>query len=40
MGRISVQVSAQPVSFYSDIPRAPVLGTFENRVFDKVADSV
>jgi hypothetical protein len=40
MGRIGIQVPAQPVSFNSDVPRAPVLGPFENSVFDKVADAV
>jgi hypothetical protein len=40
MGRIGIQVSTQTISFNSDVPRAPVLGTFENGVFDKVADAV
>jgi hypothetical protein len=40
MGRVGIQIPAQPVSFNSDIPCAPVLGTFEDSVFDKVADSV
>ena len=40
MGRIGIQVPAQTVSFNSNIPSAPVLGAFEDSVFDKVADSV
>ena len=40
MGRIGVQIPAQPVSFNGNIPRAPVPGAFEDSVFDKVADSV
>jgi hypothetical protein len=40
MGRISIQVPAQPVSFNGYIPRATVPGTFENSVLDKVANAV
>jgi hypothetical protein len=40
MGGIGVQVSPQPVGFNSNIPRAPVLGAFEDGMLDKVADSV
>jgi hypothetical protein len=40
MGRIGIQVPAQPVSFNGDVPGAPVLGAFEDGVFDKVANSV
>jgi hypothetical protein len=40
MGRVGVQISAQPVSFDGDIPRAAVLGAFEDGVLDKMTDSV
>jgi hypothetical protein len=40
MGRIGVQVPAQPVSFNSNIPRGSKLGAFENGMFDEMADSV
>jgi hypothetical protein len=40
MGRIGIQVPAQPVSLNGNITSAPVLGAFEHSVFDKVADSV
>jgi hypothetical protein len=40
MGRIGIQVPAQPVSFNGNISSAPVLGAFEDGMFDKVADSV
>jgi hypothetical protein len=40
MGRIGIEVPAQPVCFDSNVPGAPVLGAFEDGVFDKVANSV
>jgi hypothetical protein len=40
MGRIGIQIPAQPVSFNGNIPRAPELGAFEDSMFDKVTDSV
>jgi hypothetical protein len=40
MGRISIQVPAQPISFNGDIPRASEPGTFEDRMLDKVANAV
>jgi hypothetical protein len=40
MGRIGIQVPAQPVCFNGDVPCAPVLGALEDGVFDKVANSV
>jgi hypothetical protein len=40
MGRIGVQISAQPVSFNGNIPRAAVLGAFENSVLNKMTDPV
>jgi hypothetical protein len=40
MSRISIQVPAQPVSFNGNVSSAPVLGAFEDGMFDKVADSV
>jgi hypothetical protein len=40
MGRIGIQVPAQPVCFNGDLLGTPVLGAFEDRVFYKVTDSV
>jgi hypothetical protein len=40
MGRISIQVPAQPVSFNGYIPRAADPGTLEDSVLDKVANAV
>jgi hypothetical protein len=40
MGRIGVQVPAQPISFNGNIPRATESGAFENSMLDKMTDSV
>jgi hypothetical protein len=40
MGRVGVQVPAQPISFNGDILRATELGAFEDSVLDEMTDSV
>jgi hypothetical protein len=40
MGRISIEVSPQTVSFNGDIPSATVPGAFEDSVLNKMADSI
>src|SRR5688500_17419338 len=40
MGRISIQISPQPVSLDRDISSAPVSGAFKDRMLNKVANSV
>src|SRR5688572_1594988 len=40
MGRISIQVPPQPVSFNGYVASAPGLRTFEHAMLDKMANSV